>query len=53
MPKYIVTGGESGESAVEVAGKTYEVGDTVELKTNDWLIKSGYVASITKDKGTK
>lgn len=49
MPKYIVTGGESGDASIEVAGITYEVGDTVELKSSDWLVKSGYVASTKKE----
>lgn len=43
MPKYIVTGGESGDATIEVAGKVYKVGDKVELKSGDWLIKSEYV----------
>ena len=48
MPKYIVTGGESGEATIDVAGKVYEVGDTVELKSSDWLVKQGYVSSTVK-----
>ena len=48
MPKYIVTGGESGEATIEVAGKVYEVGDTVQLKSSDWLVKQGYVSSTVK-----
>ena len=48
MPKYIVTGGQTGDSTIEVAGKVYEVGETVELKSSDWLVKQGYVSSTTK-----
>ena len=48
MPKYIVTGGQTGDATIEVAGKVYEVGDTVELKSSDWLVKQGYVASTAK-----
>ncbi len=53
MPKYIVTGGETGEASIEVAGKTYEVGDAVELKATDWLIKAGYVRPVKPTKGDK
>ena len=53
MPKYIVTGGESGDATIEVAGTTYEVGDTVELKNTDWLIKAGYVKPANKTKESK
>lgn len=53
MPKYIVTGGETGEASIEVAGKTYEVGDAVELKSSDWLIKAGYVRPVKVTKGDK
>ena len=53
MPKYIVTGGESGDATIEVNGKTFEVGDTVELKSNDWLITSEYVKPLKQDKETK
>ena len=53
MPKYIVTGGESGDATIEVGGKVYEPGDAVELKPNDWLIKSGYVKSVKPLKGDK
>lgn len=48
MPKYIVTGGQTGDATIEVAGKVYEVGDTVELKSSDWLVKQGYVSSTAK-----
>ena len=48
MPKYIVTGGPSGDAAIEVAGKVYEVGSTIDLKSTDWLVKQGYVASPGK-----
>ena len=53
MPKYIVTGGETGEAAIEVAGKTYEVGDSLELKATDWLVKDGYVKAVKAAKGDK
>ena len=53
MPKYIVTGGESGDATIEVAGKIYEVGDSVELKATDWLIKAGYVKPVKPLKGDK
>ena len=53
MPKYIVTGGESGDATIEVAGKVYEPGDVVELKSTDWLIKSDYVKAVAAKKGKK
>ena len=53
MPKYIVTGGESGDATIEVAGKIYEGGDSVELKATDWLTKSGYVKPVKPLKGDK
>ena len=53
MPKYIVTGGETGEASIEVSGKTYEVGDAVDLKATDWLIKAGYVRPVKPTKGDK
>tara|TARA_R100001510_G_scaffold57756_1_gene67480 strand:- start:4987 stop:5148 length:162 start_codon:yes stop_codon:yes gene_type:complete len=53
MPKYIVTGGETGEANVEVNGKTYAPGDSIELKPNDWLIKAGYVKAVKPKKGDK
>ena len=46
MPKFKVTGGEDGESGVEVAGKRYEPGSTVEMTTKDavWLVDIGILA---------
>lgn len=49
MAKYRVTGGETGDASIEVAGKTYDVGEVVEIKSsNDWLIKAGYVEPVNK-----
>lgn len=49
MAKYIVTGGATGDANIEISGKTYEPGDTVELKSgNDWLVKQGYLKPVTK-----
>ena len=41
MPKYIATGGATGEADIEIAGKTYSAGDTVELvgKKDLWLVE--------------
>ena len=46
MPKYVVTGGEDGLSGIEVAGKRYEPGETVEIPAGkkDWRIAAGYLA---------
>jgi hypothetical protein len=54
MPKYIVTGGESGEAEIEIKGKTYSPGDTIELtgKSDDWLVKQGHLVP-EKKKGDK
>tara|TARA_R110000824_G_scaffold229276_1_gene416955 strand:+ start:306 stop:572 length:267 start_codon:yes stop_codon:yes gene_type:complete len=45
MPKYVVTGGESGTSGIEVAGKRYEPGEVVEIAAGkkDWRIEAGYL----------
>ena len=45
MPKYVVTGGETGTSGIEVAGKRYEPGETVEIPAGkkDWRIAAGYL----------
>ena len=42
-----MTGGPSGESSVEVGGKTYEVGDSFEAPAKDlkWLIDDGYITA--------
>jgi hypothetical protein len=54
MAKYRVTGGESGDASIEVAGKTYEVGDVVEIKSSsDWLIKQKYVEPVNKKEESK
>ena len=46
MPKYIVTGGESGTSGINYNGKRYEVGEVVEVAKPKglWLITEGYLA---------
>ena len=48
MPKFKVTGGEDGESGVEVASKRYEPGSTVEMTTKDaaWLVDIGILAPV-------
>ena len=45
MPKYVVTGGETGTSGIEVGGKRYEPGQTVEIAAGkkDWRIEAGYL----------
>ena len=45
MAKYVVTGGTDGQSGIEVAGKRYEPGDTVEIPAGkkDWRIDAGYL----------
>ena len=53
MPKYIATGGPTGEGEIEVKGKVYGPGDQVELSSNDWLVKEGYVRPLTKPGATK
>ena len=48
MPKFKVTGGQDGESGVEVAGKRYEPGSTVEMTAKDagWLVDIGILAQV-------
>lgn len=45
MPKYVVTGGETGTSGIEVAGTRYEPGDVVDIAAGkkDWRIGAGYL----------
>ena len=45
MPKYVVTGGETGTSGIEVDGKRYEPGSVVEIAAGkkDWRIDAGYL----------
>ena len=49
MAKFIVTGGATGDADIEISGKTYKPGETVELKSgNDWLVKQGYLKAVGK-----
>jgi hypothetical protein len=52
MPKYVVTGGESGTSGIEVDGQRYEPGQTVEIAAGkkDWRIDAGYLELASKSK---
>ena len=47
MPKYTVTGGEDGQSGIEVAGKRYEVGASLDLPTKkaEWLVDIGILVA--------
>jgi len=52
MPKYVVTGGADGQSGIEVDGKRYEPGETVEIAAGrkDWRIDAGYLELASKSK---
>jgi hypothetical protein len=52
MPKYLVTGGESGESGIHLHGKRYEPGAIVEVANPKklWLIDEGYLVLASKTK---
>jgi len=52
MPKYVVTGGETGLSGIEVKGTRYEPGETVEIAAGkkDWRIDAGYLELASKAK---
>ena len=52
MPKYVVTGGETGTSGIEVDGQRYEPGDVVEIAAGkkDWRIEAGYLELASKSK---
>jgi|2_EtaG_2_1085320.scaffolds.fasta_scaffold32094_2 hypothetical protein len=52
MAKYVVTGGESGESGIHLHGKRYEPGDIVEVANPKklWLIDAGYLVLASKAK---
>ncbi len=45
--RYKVTGGKDGISGIEVAGRRYEAGSTVELTAAKaaWLLEEGYLVS--------
>jgi|TARA_R100001463_G_scaffold98718_5_gene153218 hypothetical protein len=45
VPKYHVTGGPTGDASIEIAGKTYNVGESFEAPSKDlkWLIDDGYI----------
>lgn len=49
MATYVVTGGADGNAGIEIKGRRYEPGDTVEItdKKDGWLLKQGYVASAS------
>lgn len=55
MPKYIVTGGESGTSGINYDGKRYEAGAEVEVAKPKglWLIDEGYLALASEYKKTR
>ncbi len=55
MAKYVVTGGTDGQSGIEVAGKRYEPGDTVEIPAGkkDWRIDAGYLELASTHKATR
>jgi hypothetical protein len=48
VPKYKVTGGDDGESGIEVAGKRYEAGSTVEMppKKAQWMVDIGILEAV-------
>jgi len=52
MPKYLVTGGEDGQSGINYDGKRYEPGDVVEVAKPKglWLIDEGYLVLASKAK---
>ena len=47
MPKYTVTGGEDGQSGVEVARKRYEPGASLDMPTKkaEWLVDIGILVA--------
>jgi hypothetical protein len=49
MPKYVVTGGEDGQSGINLNGQRYEPGDIVEVVNPKklWLIDAGYLTPAT------
>ncbi len=52
MPKYLVTGGEDGQSGINLNGKRYEPGDVVDIAKPKglWLIDEGYLTLTSKAK---
>ena len=49
MPKYTVTGGEDGQSGIEVAGKRYEPGASLDMPTKkaEWLVDIGILVAAS------
>ena len=52
VPKYTVTGGESGLSGVEISGQRYEPGETLEAPTKkvEWMIEAGILEAALSGK---
>lgn len=50
MPRYRVTGGQSGTAGIDIGGKRYEPGDECEAPAKDvkWLVDGGYLAAAGK-----
>jgi hypothetical protein len=46
--RYEVTGGPDGTAGIEIKGKRYEPGDSVELAGKSWLVDQGYLAAPKK-----
>ncbi len=46
MPRYVVTGGSSGDAGINIGDARYEPGDHVEApaKKVKWLVDDGYLA---------
>jgi len=46
MPRYVVTGGRSGDAGINIGADRYEPGDHVEAsaKKVKWLVDDGYLA---------
>lgn len=52
--RYKVTGGADGISGIEMGGKRYEAGDTIELAGSkaEWLVDKGLLEPETKKPAT-
>ena len=50
MPRYIVTGGPTGEAGIDIGDSRYEPGDELEAtaKAVKWLVDDGYLAPAGK-----
>lgn len=50
MPRFIVTGGPTGDAGINIGSDRFEPGDEVDATTKSvkWLVDDGYLAPVGK-----